>query len=254
MIIFKKRKAIIFFSLFLVGFFLLINSASATEDSIPHNGHACIQDGVKDCQWAFSSTGNYQAWGSDWEFKYKGYGSSNNSATQDICVSFDNQMWSPRGLCWSTVDVSDFGEGGSYKTKSGTRNIDNGIIDDYTYVVLHVRVDHADTSSDFTVEERQVSTDTLNLSAQNVPTKENVDINWGTDWATLGGWLEITGQGQPVYETLFGATSQQSKSGTLPISFNKRGTKTINLYASGPLIDGSSPPDNPQKIFSTSLF
>lgn len=247
-----RKNAILFliFSLVSVGlFFGLSGTVLATEASIPHNGHACIGNGPKTCEWAFPSVGNYQAWGSDWEFKYKRYGSggAEGSVRQDVCVSKDAVLGNNDDVnCWVTIDRGWGTLPSQYTTISQIQHIGPANVVDAQYVVLKVSLNHADTESSFTVEERQVSTDTLNTGQTNFATLENVPITWATDWATLGGWLEITGQGQPVYETLFGVTAEQSKNGTFPISFKRRGTKTINLYASGPRVDGSSPPGGPQ--------
>lgn len=247
-----RKNAVLFliFSLVSVGlFFGLSGTVLATEASIPHNGHACIGNGPKTCEWAFPSVGNYQAWGSDWEFKYKRYGSggAEGSVRQDVCVSKDAVLGNNDDVnCWVTIDRGWGTLPSQYTTISQIQHIGPANVVEAQYVVLKVSLNHADTESSFTVEERQVSADTLNTGQTNFSTLQDVLITWATDWATLGGWLEITGQGQPVYETLFGVTAEQSKNGTFPISFKRRGTKTINLYASGPRVDGSSPPGGPQ--------
>lgn len=247
-----RKNAILFLIFPLVSaglFFNLSGTVFAAEASIPHNGHACIGNGPKTCEWAFPSVGTYQAWGSDWEFKYKRYGSggAEGSVRQDVCVSKDAVLGNNDDVnCWVTIDRGWGTLPSQYTTISQIQHIGPANVVDAQYVVLKVSLNHADTESSFTVEERQVSTDTLNTGQTNFATLENVPITWATDWATLGGWLEITGQGQPVYETLFGVTAEQSKNGTFPISFKRRGTKTINLYASGPRVDGSSPPGGPQ--------
>lgn len=245
----RKNAVLFLISLFVSAglFFGVSSTVFAEEASVPHNGHACVRDGVKDCEWAFSSVGNYQAWGSDWYFKYKHYGGQDSgSAKQDICVSRDSTMWNSDDICWTTKNVSWSSLPGGYYTASGINNISNGEFGDYGYVVLHVRVDHADTSSNFTVEERRVSADSLTRSPTSLVKGQSFTLSWATDWAVLDAYIQQTQGGGGFFDDVVDGNSQKSKSGTTAsIVPTTSGTKTFKLCASGPGIEPGSPDGGP---------
>ena len=244
-----KIKVFTFFIAVMVGVFLgFSNKIFASEaPSSPHNGHVCTRDGVKDCEWAFSPSGQYstyQVWGTQTDFKYKRYGGTDGETQQDVCISRDNQMWNQDDDCWLQKKATTLLEAWSYANDID-RYISDGKIYDLGYVVLHVRVDHAETESNFTVESRQVSNNSLTASPATPVLNQGFVLNWSTEWATLGAYIEQFAGGGGFFDSLFGVNSQKTKSGTTASLIpTTAGDKKFRLCASGPGIQ-SGTPDGP---------